>query len=163
MKRSGDLSGRLGSQSRCHWKYSPESLLGVTVLAVSPDEADHRALRGLFDHTKWVLDRAETLKGAFERLEESPSPVVLLSRKLEDGEWTAFMERLPNTPDAPRVIIVAEKLTQEIYQEALYHGAFDVVVKPFKAAQLYPTVSDAWWQWKHCFTRSPDRALAASA
>lgn len=164
MKPNSGVGEGLAARSLSHWNYHPQALQGVTVLAVTPDDAEHRALRGLFDHTKWVLDRANSLKDAWARIEESPCPVILISQHLPDGEWTDLLERLPTTPDAPRVIVTTSSLDSGLYELVLRRGAFDVILKPFKAAQLYPVVSDAWWQWKSCCSRlAASESVAATA
>jgi DNA-binding NtrC family response regulator len=143
-----------------HWNYPSEALQGVAVLVVSPDQAEHRVISGLFAHTNWVLNHATSLKDAWLRLEQIASPVVLVSQAFPDeGNWSDLLGRIAETPDAPRVIVTTHRLTPELCEQALQQGAFEVLAWPLKAAQLYPAVSDAWRQWK-CYT---GHTMAASA
>ncbi len=152
----------LADRRSSYWNYPPQVLQTVTVMAVSSDDGDHRRLRGLFDHTNWVLHEAVSLKSAWAHIEQAPPPVILVSQKLSDGLWTDLFDRLPSAPEAPRVIVIAHALDAELYERVLVHGVFDVIPKPFQAAQLYASVSDAWRQWKMCHCRSRATPLIAA-
>ena len=148
MKTKSAAGALLKTPPMSGWNYSPQAFQGVNVLVVSQDEAAHRTLRGLFDHTRWVLDHASTLKDAWLRLAEAPSPVVLVDHHLPDGEWTDLVDAIAPTADCPRVIVITRKLDSDFYEAVLRRGGFDVIATPLKAAQLYPMVSEAWRQWK---------------
>lgn len=164
MRLSRAVRTQSATDQPAHWNFRPEVLQGVAVLAISSDPSEHRAIRGLFNHTNWVLDCAETLKDAWTRIERAPSPVILVSHTLHDGTWSDLLERLPSSPDTPRVIVSTNRMDPQLYEDVLHSGGFDVITVPYKAAQLYPVISDAWRQWKFSSSRGvPAKAIATFA
>jgi len=144
------------------WHYIPQAFQGVTVLAVSSDDSERRAIENLFTHTKWDLHCTDSLADARRQMEQESSPVILCSYRLVDGSWSELMENLSDAPGAPKVIVTTRSLDAKRFEELLHDGAFDVLTRPFQARQVYSAISEAWRQWKAgCEQRLAPNAYAA--
>jgi DNA-binding NtrC family response regulator len=134
----------------------------VTVLAISPNEEDHLFLANIFSHTNWQLRAARTWRDALGMLGRQRVPVLVCERQLLDATWKEVLAGLSHLAERP-VLIVASRLADEAFwAEALNLGAYDVLMKPFDATEVFRVVSLAWLSWKNERERQVDRHLAAS-
>jgi DNA-binding NtrC family response regulator len=134
----------------------------VTVLAISPNEEDHRFLANIFSHTNWQLRGAHSWHDALGILGRQRVPVLLCEKQLLDATWKEVLAALSHLADRP-VLIVASRLADEsFWAEALNLGAYDVLMKPFDATEVFRVVSLAWLSWKNERERHVDRHLAAT-
>ena len=113
--------------------YSSEEFL----LLVSPDEADHIALRRIMDHSEWTLLEAHDQAEAEKMLIGVPVAAVLADSIC----WRALLPRM-RAMDFP--LIVADRLADErLWAEVLNLGACDLVSKPFDAKEVLHVLSMA--------------------
>ena len=125
----------------------PEKI--VTVLAISPLEEDHLFLANIFSHTNWQLRTARTWRDALGVLGKHRIPILVCERELRDANWKEVLAELSRLPERP-VLIVASRLADEsFWAEVLNLGAYDVLVKPFDATEVFRVVSLAWLSWKN--------------
>ena len=78
----------------------------VTVLEVSPFEADHNALRRIFSHSNWKLLITRSCAEATAFLKTKLIPVVLCERELPDGTWKDILERTLGPPIRRPLLLV---------------------------------------------------------
>ena len=134
----------------------------VTVLAISPYEEDHLFLSNIFSHTNWQLRAAHTWHDALSTLGRQRIPVLVCERQLLDATWKEVLAGLSHLPERP-VLIVSSRLADEAFwAEALNLGAYDVLMKPFDATEVFRVVSLAWLSWKNDRERQVDRQAASS-
>ena len=139
----------------CEETFQPERT--VTVLAISPNEEDHLFLANIFSHTNWQLRAAHTWHDALGLIARQRIPVLLCERQLLDATWKEVLSGLSHLADRP-VLIVASRLADEAFwAEALNLGAYDVLMKPFDATEVFRVVSLAWLSWKNQRERQVDR------
>jgi DNA-binding response OmpR family regulator len=131
----------------------------VTVLAISPLEDDHRFLHSIFSHSKWQLRDALTWNDARQALQEEPAPVVICESVLPDAHWTEVLAQLSALPGPPLLIVSSRMADDRLWAEVLNLGGYDVLAKPFEAAEVFRVISLAWLSWKN----SRDRATRDSA
>jgi len=121
----------------------------VTVLAISPMEEDHLFLANIFSHTNWQLRTAHTWGDALAMLGRQRIPILVCERELLDATWKEVLAELPHLPERP-ILIVASRLADEsFWAEVLNLGAYDVLMKPFDATEVFRVVSLAWLSWKN--------------
>ena len=133
----------------------------VTVLAISPNEEDHLFLANIFSHTNWQLRAARTWRDALTVLGRLRVPVLVCERQLLDATWKEVLSGLSQLPERP-VLIVASRLADEAFwAEALSLGAYDVLMKPFDATEVFRVVSLAWLNWRNDRERQHDRQAAS--
>lgn len=121
----------------------------ATVLCVSPFEADHVFLEHAFRHSNWKVHAVRSSREALEWLSRRPAPVVLCEESLPDGTWKEMLADVASMPDGP-VLIVTSRLADDIlWAEVLNLGAYDLLMKPLDATEVFRVVSLAWRHWKN--------------
>jgi len=131
---------------------SPTLSNPVTVLAVSSSLIDRDSLRAIFAHSHWHLVEAGSCAEALSLLRGQAIPVVIGEAILPDGTWRDLLMHGSALADPPRLIVTSDLADDRLWAEALNLGAYDVLAKPFRAAEVFRTISLAWRQWKDCLT-----------
>ena len=129
----------------------------ITVLSVSPAEDDHLLLSDIFIHAKWVQESkfnwqvttVLTIEAAMSALQEKNISIVLCESELLSGTWRDLMERISAHPDPPFMIVTSRLADEYLWVEALNHGVYDVLMKPFDTEELSRVLTMASFQWKH--------------
>jgi len=121
----------------------------VTVLSVEPadehqkalDEIVRRSPWGLCRDTSWTLESGPTdLRTA---LKTRNIPIVLC-----DGGWQEMLLDLATLSDPPFLIVTSHLADNRLWSEALNLGAYDVLAKPYDAAEVIRVLSMAWLRWQ---------------
>ena len=115
-------------------------------ILVVEDEADIRALMaGILTDEGYGVREAATSQAAHEQVKARIPSLIILDVWLKDSEQdgiqflSAFKAAHPDVP----VIVVSGHGTVETAVSAIRKGAYDYIVKPFKAAKLLVTVERA--------------------
>lgn len=124
-----------------------ESASRVHILAVSTQTNDVLCLARIFDHSAWAFDTAGSVSAALRFLANTPVEVVLCDRSLPDGTWRDLLTQLGTLEHPPQLIVTAHDADNHLWAEVLNLGAYDVLVKPFQAKEVFRTVGNAW---RHC-------------
>jgi CheY-like chemotaxis protein len=129
----------------------------ITVLSVSPAEDDHGALEQVFrdsevtlyPNCRVTLQRCASLASALAAVRENPIPIVLFDGDWHRGAWREMLATVKDLPAPPCVIVTSQLADDRLWAEALSHGAFDVVAKPFNRNDLIRIVTAAWRRWRN--------------
>lgn len=113
----------------------------IKILAVSQFEQDHTALRGILGSSRWKIDTARSVREAAGYLACRPVPVILCEKNLPDGTWTDVLERSQMTA---LVIVTFHAADERLRTEVLCCGGYYVLSKPFRAADVFQAISNAW-------------------
>jgi DNA-binding response OmpR family regulator len=84
----------------------------------------------------FVADRAGSLADASAAIREHDYPLMLLDRRLPDGDGISLLPELKRTRPGIRVLIVTAVRTIEERVNGLDAGADDYLTKPFAAEEL---------------------------
>lgn len=131
---------------------SPEN--SVTVLSISPIEADHFFLRNVFSHSNWRVHGVRSLREALTWLRRQPSSVVLCEERLPDSGWKEVLRELGSLEDPPVLIVTSRLADDALWAEVLNLGAYDLLMKPFDLTEVFRVVSLAWRHWKNDWERA---------
>jgi DNA-binding NtrC family response regulator len=93
------------------------------------------------------MDAVSSVKEGIRRIQNDSSPrLTLCDDRLEDGDWKAILD-VTLKRRYPSHLIVASRLADEcLWAEALNHGCYDVLAKPYDASEVIRVVSTAWWR-----------------
>jgi DNA-binding NtrC family response regulator len=119
----------------------------VTVLSVSPNEADHLSLQAIIGRSKWKLFTASDLTSTVSLLRGHEISVLLCERDLRPGMWIDVLEDIKFLPNAPSLIVASRLADDRLWAEALNLGAWDVLAKPFDHIGVIRSVKSAWQRW----------------
>jgi two-component system, repressor protein LuxO len=90
-----------------------------------------------------VLLLAETGREALQLLADNPVDCILLDLKLPDMDGMEILRQVRQWPSPPAVVVTTANAALTVAVEAVRLGAFDYLVKPFAAARLVTTVTNA--------------------
>jgi DNA-binding response OmpR family regulator len=121
----------------------------VTVLAISPAEEDHQFLANIFSHSKWQLRNASSWREGLAALGRQRVPVLICESELPDATWKEVLAELAGLPERPLLIVSSRLADESFWAEVLNLGAYDVLMKPFDATEVFRVVSLAWLNWKN--------------
>jgi len=121
----------------------------IVILSLSPYADDHEALADILEPYEWTIHRASTLPGSTELLRCHPISVIMCDRDLPPHSWKDLLLEVAARPKPPLMIVTSLDADDHLWAEALNLGAYDVLLKPFDAAEVRRTLSIAvlHWQW----------------
>ncbi|MBS0478745.1 MAG: response regulator transcription factor [Proteobacteria bacterium] len=109
---------------------------GVRILLVEDDPALAREIIRALEREHWALDHVSCLADAFEAVILSPYRLILLDRRLPDGDGLALIAAARSRPAPPAVIVLTARDGIADRIEGLDAGADDYLVKPFALDEL---------------------------
>lgn len=120
----------------------------VQILSVSPVEDDHVTLKRVLSGTGCVVRKALSLRSGLAQLDIELAPVVICERDLMPGSWRDLLIALRGFREPPFLIVTSRQADEVLWSQALNLGAYDVLAKPFDAAEIVRVVSLAWLHWR---------------
>lgn len=121
----------------------------ITILSLSADKQDHSSLRIVFRNPKWDVLQATNLAAARALLRERSVSVLVCDCDSTQEPWTEIVEQVERMPLAPAVIVTSRLADDRLWSQALHLGAWDVLAKPFREAEVVRSVRYAWEHWRH--------------
>lgn len=106
------------------------------VLLVEDDSALAREIIRALTRNHWALDHVASLANAFEAVIQHPYRLILLDRRLPDGDGLALVPAARSRPAPPAIIFLtaSDEIADRI--AGLDAGADDYIVKPFALDEL---------------------------
>ena len=101
------------------------------ILYISGHPQDALLLSQMMKPLPLVLDHAESLQQARERLCTQKYDVVLTEAELPDGGWLDVLHLVRESPYQPEVIVTDKQADARFWAEALNLGAYDLLAQPF--------------------------------
>lgn len=122
----------------------------ITVLAVNLSHEDLASLKAIFSHSRWGLYQAKSCAEVVSFLDLYTIPVIITEESLPDGTWRDLLAHGASLRNPPKLIVAsaAYRADDRLWAEALNLGAYDVLGMPFRAAEVFHSVSLAWRRWK---------------
>src|SRR5438067_8784387 len=114
------------------------------ILLVEPDEGSAGQLSGaLSQHEGWEVTRVGTVLEAIREAGEKPFDAAVLDYELPDGSGMDIMDFLRIGSPGIRIVVVANRKSEEVAFHALSHGAGDFMIKDKHLALELPRRIDA--------------------
>lgn len=129
-----------------NYQEPPRATENITLLLLSPHDDDVTALRNVFHHPGWRVERRHSLSEGLTEL--GKVPVVLTERDLPDGSWKDVLEVLTSEQKGGALIVISRYADELLWAEVLNLGGYDVLQKPFETNEVLRVVSMAWRQGK---------------
>jgi DNA-binding response OmpR family regulator len=127
----------------------------ITVLSVSSSDDDHSELREMLRSlepqpgTKWLLNTATTLETAVATLQKDSIAIVICESNLLPGSWKDLLPHVAVHPRPPLMIVTSRLADEYLWVDALHHGVYDVLRKPFDHSELSRVITMAALNWRH--------------
>ena len=117
-------------------------MANATLLVVDDEELVRWSLRERFRREGYIVVEAPTAASALEQV-AGGIDLVLLDYRLPDGDGLSVLRRIKElSPDTP-VILMTAFSTVENAVEAMKHGAYHYLNKPFNLDDVAMTVEKA--------------------
>lgn len=116
---------------------------GMRLLLVEDDPALAREIVRALDRDGWPVDHVGSLADAFEAVISYSYRVLLLDRKLPDGDGIGLVPAAKSRPSPPSIIFLTARDEVADRIEGLDAGADDYLVKPFALEELLARVRAA--------------------
>lgn len=101
---------------------------------------------------------SRSCREALRQLSSAQPQMVLCDRHLPDGDWKDMISWLADSPEPPRVVVLAGE-EPGFYAEAINLGAYDVLLRPLDAEELGRVAATACGVVR----RPPERAMAVGS
>ncbi len=121
----------------------------VTILSISEVAEEHAALESLLRDPRWKLLRAGNLTAAGALLSDTEVAVVVCDCDSVPEDWATVVKHVQTMPLPASVIITSRIADDRLWSQALHLGAWDVLAKPFRAAEVLRSVRYAWEHWRN--------------
>lgn len=116
---------------------------GTRFLLVEDDPALAREIIRALEREHWALDHVSCLADGFEAVIQYPYRLILLDRRLPDGDGIALVPAAKSRPSQPSIIFLTARDEISDRIEGLDSGADDYLVKPFALEELLARVRAA--------------------
>jgi DNA-binding response OmpR family regulator len=108
-------------------------------LSASPSGEDHDSLRSILEPTKVLITVACSRRDALLSMANQRFGLILCEAQLN---WKDILSYLAEVLEPPRLVITS-RMNERLWAEALNLGAWDLLVKPFEAAEVRRVVASA--------------------
>ena len=109
---------------------------GSRILLVEDDPALAREIVCALERNHWLIDHVASLGEAFEAVIQFPYRVILLDRRLPDGDGIGLIPAAKSRASPPSIIFLTARDDLADRVEGLDAGADDYLVKPFALEEL---------------------------
>lgn len=128
----------------------------MRILSISPFEEDHIAIDRIFAgaansapaRMTWQLSRARTLPTALTALRQVEYSVILCESAIGQDSWKELLEDMQDAVNSSVLIVTSLHADERLWAEALNLGAYDVIAKPFRPAELIHAAKSACMYWQ---------------
>ena len=116
----------------------------VRLLAVDDEEPMRRLLMKELLRKGFSVETAPDGDTALELIKSNTYDVVLLDIVMPGIDGISVMKKLRQDPAAPVIIVLTGRATVETAVEAMKHGAYDYLTKPYKLDELVIIINRAF-------------------
>ena len=116
----------------------------IRVLAVDDEEPFRRLLKKELTRKGFYAEVAPDGENALALLRTESYDVILLDILMPGIDGISLMKKLKADPATPAIIVLTGKATVETAVEAMKHGAYDYLTKPYKLDELVVIINRAY-------------------
>jgi DNA-binding response OmpR family regulator len=121
--------------------WAPEQS-AFALLIVSSDDQDHRSLQRILERD-CRLHRAVSRRETISLVRRYRPKVVICDQVLADGDWRDLLSDLHHEKEVPALIVSSRLADDRLWAEVLNLGGYDLLMKPFRAAEVSQVVKMA--------------------
>jgi DNA-binding response OmpR family regulator len=96
--------------------------------------------------TPWRLVAVSNLQQAVESLHRVAIPIVLATEEFDHLPWRTLLRALRRERRRASVILLADEGSAELSSEVIVRGGFDLLTRPFRREEVFPTLVSAYAQ-----------------
>ncbi len=122
----------------------------LRLLSVLKTDRDQNLIGRIAKQFPWSLEFAPNSAYALQVLHARPTQIVLFDLDLFGADWKSDLRSLVSTPSQPSVILVANGVSDAVWEEVIECGGYDVLELPLQEVKTQMTVLYAWRFWANC-------------
>jgi len=108
----------------------------IRVLVIDDEEPMRRLLKKELERKGFSVETAVDGASGLALLRKSTFDIILLDIMMPGIDGISVLKKIKTDPAAPEVIVLTGKATVETAVEAMKHGAYDYLTKPYKLDEL---------------------------
>jgi DNA-binding NtrC family response regulator len=116
----------------------------IRILAVDDEEPMRRLLMKELSRKGFSVETAPDGDAAFSLIKKQTYDVILLDIVMPGTDGITLMKKLRMDPASPVIIVLTGRATVETAVEAMKHGAYDYLTKPYKLDELVIIINRAF-------------------
>lgn len=116
----------------------------IRVLAVDDEEPFRRLLKKELTRKGFYAEVAPDGEAALRLLKSASFDVILLDIVMPGIDGISLMKKFKADPSPPVIIVLTGRATVETAVEAMKHGAYDYLTKPYKLDELVIVINRAY-------------------
>ncbi|MBA4373452.1 MAG: sigma-54-dependent Fis family transcriptional regulator [Thermodesulfovibrio sp.] len=116
----------------------------INVLVVDDEEPIRRLLKKELSRKGFSVETASDGHEALARLKDQVFDVILLDIMMPGMDGIELMKKLHRDPASPVIIVLTGRATVETAVDAMKHGAYDYLAKPYKLDELVIIINRAY-------------------
>ena len=119
----------------------------VPVITLLLDEQDRRVLASLAGGVSLDIHAAGSCAEAAAMARRFTAPIILLDRDWPGSEWRSTAETLSAAPHGPCVILVSSVADDNLWEELIRRGGYEILKKPLDAEKATRVIKLALSYW----------------
>jgi DNA-binding NtrC family response regulator len=148
--------GTDGRQARISTKGAGHGAPGrITIVALVVNDYDRNVLRGISDREPIEIHFAESRVDAWDALNRLNSPLILYDRDWPDAEWRTTVQTFAASPQRSCVILASRVADDNLWQELIRCGGYDLLAKPFRTDDVARALKLALSYWSSARAAAP--------
>jgi DNA-binding response OmpR family regulator len=120
----------------------------LEVLAVMPLHPVREEFSVIARREGWLIEYASTIDLGVDILRSQEKPIVICDRDLPASDWRAGLATISAAAPTSVILLASAAEEENLWEEVVELGGYDVVLKPLEHAQVVQTVDFAWRYWK---------------
>jgi len=143
------------SECRADDGYRPDS---ATIALVGLDAQDQALLKKILRSYQsphapaftWQVQPESSVQSVLAAIDREPISIVICDRDRVADDWKSLLDRFAGLSRPPLLIVTSRLADDRLWAEALNLGAYDVIAKPFDAAEVVRIAGLACAHWNQC-------------
>jgi len=135
----------------------------VGLLAISGRSRDCLTLQSILIHTNWLAHWVADAHEAMLFLRDHPVPVLVCPEELPDATWSELLLTTQDLVSPPKVLVYSERADQNLGNEVLDAGGYDLLSTPLQRDEVLRAISLACRTWREEVRRQEVHTAAMTA
>jgi DNA-binding NtrC family response regulator len=127
----------------------------IAIVALVVSDHDRNVLSGISDREPVEIHFAESRVEAWDTLNRLNSPLILYDRDWPDAEWRTTVQTFASSPHRSCVILASRVADDNLWQELIRCGGYDLLAKPFRADDVARALKLALSYWNSARAAAP--------
>jgi DNA-binding response OmpR family regulator len=117
----------------------------VTILAVTRDPKEWKALEDIAGKQNWLLFWAHNADRACELIRRHKIQLVICDRDIDGEDWRTIVARFANICPPVCTLLASEVADEYLWREVVHNRGFEILTKPFDPEKVIRTIRLGLW------------------